>query len=155
MSDGMSLERAIEQQISLGHTDPHEFPDLLKRALGEELVPAAMPYLDDWISEMARHRLGALRRAAVAKITPENLGDPKTLQRSMWVPSGDGKLTYKVIGQMTPEDFDARAEFLERLVHGVRVHAQWCRECAERMRSEGVRVAKKLSALPPLPELVG
>lgn len=154
MSEALSLERVIDQQINLGHNDPREFPELLKRALGEELIELAMPHLDDFIKEMARHRIGAQRRASVAKITSKTVNQAETLTRSMWVPSKDGSLTYKVIGKMTAEDFEARADYLDRMIMGIATHAHWCRDCAQQIRAEGVKTARQLSSLPALPELL-
>ena len=56
-------------------------------------------------------------------------------------------------GAMTADDFDARATYLEHMANGIKVSAQWCRNVAAQMRAEGVKTAKKLSALPPLPNL--
>jgi hypothetical protein len=75
------------------------------------------------------------------------------LRRWLWVPTTDGKLLYKRIGDMGADDFEARAAYLERMVHAIRVQAQWCRDCAARMRKERAKTAAKLSALPPLPEV--
>lgn len=147
----MNLEELIDQQIQLGHKDPHEFPELLRRALGDELINIVTPYLDDFITEMGRHRINSIRRQSIAKITGGHLNDPEIMLRSMWVPTGDGKITYTPIGSMTADDFDSRAVYLEHMAHGIQISAQWCRNVAQQMRDEGVKTAKKLSALPPLP----
>lgn len=88
------LDELIEQQINLGHKDPHKFYDLLVRQLGDDLVEIAKPYLADFIAEMARHRIGARRRAAITNAT---LANAEIKLQSLWVP-GDGGITYKRIG---------------------------------------------------------
>lgn len=147
----MTLEEIIDQQINLGHKDPHEFYDLVARALGDELIEIVTPYLADFISEMGRQRLNAKRRASIAKITAVTVGDPETLLLSMWVPSKDGTITYKPVGEMTVSDFESRADYLEHMADGIHRSAQWCRDCADKMRHEKVKTAKRLSSLPPLP----
>lgn len=145
-----TLEQLIDQQITLGHKDPHEFPELLRRALGEEILELTAPYIDDFVSEMARHRLGAQRRASIAKITNKSLQSADVLIRSLWIPTRHGKLEYKAIGEMQADEFEARAAFMDSLVRGIKRHAQWCRDVAAQMRDEGVNTAKELSSLPPL-----
>lgn len=148
-----TLEELIDQQINLGNKDPHEFPEILRRSLGTEIVEIASPYIDDFIAEMARHRLSARRRASIAKITSRSLQSGDVLIRSLWVPTHDGNIVYKAIGEMQPEEFEARADFMDRLVLGIKAHAQWCRDVAEQMRHENVTRAKELSGLPPLTEI--
>lgn len=147
----MTLEELIDQQINLGHKDPHQFPDLLRKSLGDELIAIVTPYLDDFIAELGRQRINAIRRKSIAKITRDDLGDPEIMLRSMWVPTGDGTITYKPIGEMTADDFDARANYLEHMATGIRISAQWCRDVAHLMRTKGVKTAKRLTTLPPLP----
>lgn len=149
----MNLEELIDQQINLGHKDPHTYPDLLRQALGDELITIITPYLDDFIAEMGRQRLNNIRRQSVARITNTSLGDPQIMLRSMWVPTSDGKITYKPIGDMTANDFDARADYLEHMAHGIKVSAQWCRDVAQAIRNQNVKTAKRLKTLPPLPDV--
>lgn len=148
-----TLEELIDQQINLGYKDPHDFPELLKRALGDELITIVAPYIDDFIAEVGRHRLNSLRRKDVARITRGGLGDPQIMLRSMWVPSGDGTIVYKPIGEMTADDFDSRAVYLEHMANGIRASAQWCRDVADMMRAKNARTAKDLKSLPALREV--
>lgn len=147
-----TLEELIDQQINLGHKDPHEFYELIHRALGEELIDVVTPYISDFIAELGRQRLNAKRRATLARISAKTLASPDILLRSMWVPTGDGTITYKRIADMTAEDFDERANYLERMAIGIRRSAQWCRECAHAIRSNKVKTAGTLGSLPPLPD---
>jgi hypothetical protein len=148
-----TLEELIDQQINLGHKDPHEFPDLIANALGDELLEIVKPYLADFIAEMGRHRLGQLRRASVAKITPKSLADPEVMLQSMWVPEPHGpNITYKRIADMTAADFEARATYLEHMATGITRSAEWCRDCAKAIKRAKVQTAGQLGYLPPLPE---
>lgn len=146
-----TLEEELEQLISLGYKDPHEYPDLLRRKLGEDLLEITAPYIDNFLSDMARQRLNSIRRASVARITNTGLADPGFALHSLWVPGDDGKITYKKIADMTAQDFEDRAAYLEAMAHGIAASAQWCRDVADLMRAEKVKVAGKLSKFPPLP----
>lgn len=148
-----SLEELIDQQISLGNSDPHELYGLLERQLGDELVEIVKPYIADFISEMGRQRINSKRRAEVAKISPTNSKSREILLRSLWVPDSGIGITYKRIADMTADDFESRAAYLERMAAGVMNHAQWCRDCAEQIRTEGVKTAGKLKQLPELHDL--
>lgn len=146
----LTLESAITQQINLGLKDPHEIYDRLLAQLGDELVEIARPHMADFIADRARQRLNALRRASVAKITAGRI-EPETKLRSLWVPSDDA-ITYKRIADMTAADFDARADYLDRLASGISRHADWCRDVAAAIRAANVEVAGGLSELPALGE---
>jgi len=149
MSTGPTLEQAIEQQISLGVKDPHLVYDALERHLGDELAEIARPYLADFIAEMARQKINADRRASIAKINTKTAVDPEVKLKSLWVPSA-GTIIYKRIADMTADDFDARADYLDRMANGIHRHAQWCRDCAQEIRDHGVKTAGKLAHLPAL-----
>lgn len=148
-----TLEELIDQQITLGHHDPHELYALLERQLGDELINIVKPYIADFISEMGRQRINTKRRSEVAKITPANSSSREIMLQSLWVPSDGSGITYKRISDMTADDFDARANYLERMAAGIANHAQWCRDCANQMRAENVKTAGKLKHLPELQDL--
>lgn len=149
----MNLEELIDQQITLGHKDPHEFPALLEKALGEDLLEIVRPYMADFIAEMGRQRLNAIRRASVARITPTGLQDPKIMLQSMWVPDPQHEsIIYKRIADMTAGDFDARADYLESMARGIKRSAEWCRDCANAIRRAKVKTAGQLHHLPHLPQ---
>jgi hypothetical protein len=145
------LKEAIHQQISLGHRHPHEFYDLLKRQLGDELLTISKPYLADFINEMARHEIGNERRSAVAKINDKTLETGEVKLKSLWVPA-KGEIIYKRIADMTAKDFDARADYLDRMTRGIQRHAEWCRTCATNIRKAKVKTAGELLHLPSLPD---
>lgn len=145
----MTLEEAIQQQINLGTKDPHTVYDALERHLGDELYEIAKPYLADFIAEMARQKLNAERRSAVAKISPKTLANPEVTLKALWVPS-KGTIIYKRIADMTADDFEARANYLDRMASGIHRHALWCRDCAKAIHASGVKTAGELGVLPSL-----
>jgi hypothetical protein len=148
-----TLERLIDQQIELGHHNPHDYPQLLAKALGDNLNEIIKPYIDDFIAEMSRQRINNRRRAQIAKITPTTINQPEIMIQSLWIPTGQGNtITYKPLGTMTADDFDARADYLERMSLGIHRHAQWCRTVANNMRDQNVTTANQLGNLPALPE---
>lgn len=162
-----TLEELIDQQINLGHHDPHEIYPLLENLLGDDLLDIVKPYIADFISEMGRQRINNKRRAEVIKISPANSKSREIMLQSLWVPAkavstptqkkspedAATGITYKRIADMTADDFDARAEYLERMAAGIANHAQWCRDCANQMRTEGAKTANKLKHLPELHDL--
>lgn len=150
-----TLERLVDQQIILGLKNPHDFFTVIATAIGDEQIAAlARPYLADFVAEMARQKLNAARRASVARITTDALADPEVKLRSLWVPSAQGGgITYKRIADMSADDFDARAAYLERMMFGIARHAAWCRAVAEELRRHNCATANELAVLPPLPEI--
>src|SRR5262245_52429653 len=148
-----TLERLIDQQINFGLKNSHECFAALERRLGPELLDYARPYLADLISNMARQKLNALRRNEIAKITPETIADPTIRHRAVWVPSGTDGTTYKRIADMTADDFEARAAYLERMLVGLSRHIGWCHSVAAQIRQQNVETAGELTQLPPLPEI--
>lgn len=145
-----TLDRLIDQQITLGLKNPHDCFEALERKLGPDLFELARPYLADFISEMTRQKLNAQRRSDLAKITPTTVTDPEVKLRSLWVPADSG-ITYKRIADMTADDFDARATYLERMLIGLSRHIGWCRNVADELRRRDVETAGQLEQLPALP----
>lgn len=151
-----TLERLVEQQITLGLKNPHECFQLLERKLGPaDLVEVARPYLSEFISEMARQKINAQRRSSIAKITPESVADPEVKLRSLWVPSSvqEQGIVYKRIADMTADDFEARAAYLERMLLGLSRHIGWCRAVANEIRRTKKTTAAELKELPALPDI--
>lgn len=148
-----TLERLIEQKINLGLKDPHECYPALEHELGPELLELARPYLAEFVSTMARQKLNALRRSDIAKITPQSIADPEVKLRSLWIPNNEQGISYKRIADMTADDFDARAAYLERMLIGLSRHIGWCRNVAQELRRANLATAGQLDALPPLPEI--
>jgi hypothetical protein len=148
-----TLEELIDQQITLGNHDPHTFYESIERQLGDDVLEIVKPYIADFISEMGRQRINTKRRQEVAKITPANSGSREIMLQSLWVPSDGSGIVYKRIADMTASDFDARADYLERMAAGIANHANWCRDCANQIRTEKVKTFGKLKHLPELHDL--
>lgn len=153
VAETKTLEQLIEQQITLGVKDPHVVYDKLVASLGpEETQKLAGPYIADMISYMARQKLNALRRSDLAKIDDKSVATSEVMLRSLWIPDEDGYV-YKRIADMTAEDFEDRAAYLERMVLGITRHAIWCRDVAKAIRKGKHQTAGELKGLPSLPEL--
>lgn len=147
------LEDFIERELNLGQKDPHVIYDKLKKQLGaERLATLALPYVPDLIAEMARQKLNQQRRMAIARINERTLEQDEVQLKSLWVPSDEG-IVYKRIADMTAEDFTDRADYLDRMVVGIRRHSQWCREVATAIKRNKVSTAGELKRLPGLAEL--
>ena len=70
-----------------------------------------------------------------------------------WIPAEDGVPSWKAASEVTPEDLDRRAAWYESFAIGVLRRAQWCRQVAALMRTEGASVLAELRVeLPPLPQ---
>lgn len=145
----MNLEEAIAQLIELGEKDPLEIARKLSRQqgdvwLGEQLVA----YAESLVAEIARQRLGSMRRSAQVALRPGDTIDSSELKlRSFWVP----EIGYKRANDLTPDDLLARAAWNETLALAIWGQARWCRDVAALMVSEGAKVLGRLKA--PLPAL--
>jgi hypothetical protein len=60
---------------------------------------------------------------------------------TLWIP-GSGK---RPIAEVTPEEFDRRAEWLENAARGMASSARDARECAAALRQAGVTCARELT----------
>lgn len=146
-----SLDELVESFIELGEKDPHEAARRLIRHVGSERVlEVAKPYLEDFIAEMFRRRIGSKRRAAVARLTPAAIESREILLKSIWIPTEDGAFKYIAVGECAAADFDARADYVDRLIEGVVRHNRWNRAMAAQIRAEGVETAAELSEMPQL-----
>lgn len=151
-NEGVTLEQVIDRYISLGEKDPRNVAERVFNELGDDVVAVVQPHLADFIAEMARHRLGNQRRAELARITPRSLASREIMLKSIWIPA-EGSIVYKRIADVTADEFEARAAYMERMVASISAHAQWCRDCASAIRAAGVANAGGLDRLPALPEI--
>jgi hypothetical protein len=140
----------VAQMVNLGHSDPLEIAQTLIDRNREDLVDLLMPWAEDFIRDMARRQLGAVRRSAELQLRPgDQLASSQLKIAKAWVPG----LGYKVAAQLTVDDLEARASWYENFAHASLRRAVWCREVAGLMRGEGARTLGKLKvALPPLPD---
>lgn len=152
----MTLEDAVVQQIELGEKDPGEIARKVEHLFGRDWLAAELlAHAEGFVSEIARQRLGAARRAAVVRIEPRTLADMAEVKtKSVWIPDllAPGVGGHKRMAECTADDFDHRASWLERLASSVTVQADWFRDLAARMRDEGARTFKGYRGeLPTLP----
>lgn len=149
----MTLEEAIQQEITLGQKDPLEIARRIAISQGDEWVTEQLALLaEDLVAELARRRLGSQRRGAELALRPGDTAASSELKiRSAWVP-GSG---WKRAADLTTDDLLMRAAWYERLAGASLRRASWCREVVDLMAQEGVKTLGKLkSALPPLPDEV-
>ena len=150
----MTLEDAIAQFVNLGEKDPVVIArKLIEREDEEWLGEQLRGYAEDLIADMARRRLGSVRRSAQLALRP---GDELTSAQmkivKAWVPGLAGG-EWKRASELTPEDLDAQAKWYESLAGAVVRRAMWCRQVAAMIRSEDCGKLGKLKAtLPALPD---
>jgi len=149
-----TLEEEIASLIELGERDPHTIAQtLIHRQSPVWLATQLIGLAEEIIAERARQRLGSQRRQSIARVTPRQISEADALKlRTMWVPSPDGLPEYVRVADATPDHFDRRAAYLERMASHVLRQARWCRDVAEMMRAEKITKAGKLRAFPPLPD---
>jgi len=146
----MNLEEAILQLIELGEKDPLVIARKLEeRDTNGWLAEQMFAYREQFLSELARHRLGSQRRSSQLALRPGDvLATAELKLRSVWVPEQG----WTRAADMTVDDVDARAAYLERLSWSIGSQAAWFREAASLMRAEGAKTLGRLKAsLPPLP----
>lgn len=146
----MNLEEAIGQLIELGEKDPLNIARRVESNYGHDwLVEQLSLYSEQLVAELARQRLGSVRRRAEAAIQP---GDPvssgEMKLKAIWI-AGYG---YKRVADVTAEDLELRASMYRRLAGVMLVRADWCLDVVALMRAEGVLTLGELRAdLPVLP----
>ncbi len=152
--EGLNLEDAIAQQITLGVKDPLEIARSIEKLYGTAWMGEQLrAYAEDLVAGMARMRLGANRRSAEIALIP---GDPVTQAElkttSFWRPDENGGHWMRA-DAVTAEDLEIRARYLDRIARGSLIRAAWYREIADLMRSEGAKTLGKLkAAIPVLPD---
>ena len=145
------LETAIEQLVNLGEKDPLDIARKLIERNGEtwaRLEVAARA--QDFIAELARRRLGSVRRSAELALRPgDEISDGHMRIAKVWIP-GAG---WKVAGDLTVADCLARASWYRNFANAAMRREEWYREVAHLMEDEGAATLKDLKApLPALPE---
>ncbi len=151
--EGLNLEDAIAQQITLGLKDPLEIARSIEKLygtawMGEQLVA----YAEDLVAGMARMRLGANRRSAEIALVPGEVTSADLKLSSFWIPDEHGG-SWKRASDLTADDLEARARHYDRLASGSLRRSRWLRDVADLMRSEGAKTLGKLkAAIPVLPD---
>lgn len=146
----MTLDEAIRQLISLGYGDPVAIAEQLEARHGVDwLTQQLSDHRHDILAELARKRLGSVRRSAELALRPGDQMASETMKiAKTWVP-GDG---WKRVSDLTLTDLQAKATWYRSLAQAAVRRAAWCEEVIGMMQSEGVKLLGALqSALPPLP----
>lgn len=151
----MTLDEAIDQQVSLGQKDPLTIVAKITELHGVEWLHEQAAFLaPDFAAEIARRKLGEQRRHFEVALRPGvEISQSEMKTAGMWIPGGDeGVTVWKKAADLTSDDLRARASWYEKFAMGAVKRAHWCREVAGMMEDEGVRTLGKLKAdLPQLP----
>lgn len=146
----MNLDEAINQLIELGEMDPLEIARKIEKRHGPEWLALELSaHAEQIVAQIARQRLGSVRRSAEVALRPgDELSQGEMKIAKVWVPN----VGWKVAGELTPEDLEAKASWYERLASASVIRASWCREVAQMIRDDGVTKLGRLKRpLPPLP----
>lgn len=145
----MNLDEAIAQQIELGQVDPLEIARQVEKLygtewLGHELTAQA----EQIVAQIARQRLGSVRRSAEVALRPgDDISQGEMKIAKVWVPN----IGWKVAAELTADDLETKASWYERLASASTIRAVWCREVAQMIREDGVTKMGRLKR--PLPVL--
>lgn len=150
----MTLEAAIGQLIDLGEKDPLLIARKIEQQQGREWLAGQLAaYAEQLVAEIARQRLGALRRSAQVALRPgDSVAQGELRIRSFWIP-GEG---WKRAADVTPDDLFARADWNERFAGAVLAQARWCRDVGQLLLDAGAATLGKFRGeLPALPDAQG
>ena len=145
----MTLEEAIQQQLTLGKNDPLEIARAITKQQEPEWIAAELLALsEELIAEIARHRLGSVRRSSLATI----VRGPKREARlaPVWIPNAG----WKRLADLTVDDLRALEKFYARLRDAAAVRVTWCSECIALMLGQEVaKLGQIKGAIPSVPEI--
>jgi len=147
----VTLDEAIAQQIELGEMDPLTIARNIEKLYGNEWLTGELSSLaESLVAGIARQRLGSVRRSAEVALRPgDAMSQAEMKVAKVWVPN-EG---WKVAANLTQDDLLAKAAWYERLAGAALARADWCREVAGMIASEGVTKLGRLKRpLPPLPD---
>src|SRR5204862_4108185 len=122
----VNLEQAIEQAISLGYGDPIAIADQIENHYGPEwLTTQLVEHRHDILAELARRRLGSVRRSKELALRPgDEMASAEMKIAKTWVP-GDG---WKRVADLTESDLEAKATWYRSLALAAVRRAAWCEE---------------------------
>lgn len=146
----MTLDEAIAQLIELGEKDPLEIARKLETRHGHEWMVEQLGALSEQlVAQIARQRLGSIRRSAEVALRPgDELSQGEMKIAKVWVPEHG----WKVAADLTADDLLLKAAWYERLAGAAATRAAWCREVADMIVVDGVSKLGRLKRpLPPLP----
>lgn len=146
----MTLDEAIAQQIELGQKDPLEIARQVEKLHGSEWLAAELSaHAEQLVAQIARQRLGSIRRSAEVALRPgDDMSQQEMKIAKVWVPEQG----WKVAADLTADDLLTKAAWYERLSGAAMQRASWCREVADMIVADGVAKLGRLKRpLPPLP----
>lgn len=138
------------QLIELGEKDPLLIARKIEAQQGRDwLAEQLAAYAEQLVAEIARQRLGSLRRSAQIALRPgDEVAQSELKLRSFWIPSQG----WKRAADVTAEDLLERAAWNERFASAVMVQAKWCRDVAQLLIDQGARTLGRFKGdLPALP----
>lgn len=147
----MTLDEAIEQQITLGGKDPVDIARRVESLFGREwITEQAAMFADEFVVTRARTKLSVHRRSAEVALRPgDEMSQADMKIAKAWIP-GDG---WVKVADLTADHLDKRASWYETFADASLKRALWCRDVAGMIRDDGVRTLGKLKRpLPALPE---
>lgn len=146
------LQDAIRQQINLGERDPLTIYRKVESLYGSEWLAAQLvAYRQDIVSEIARHELGASRRAslsAVVRSTGGKVAKREKMLASVFVP-GAG---WRAFGECNREEVASVIALYRRLEMASRRYGDFYQRVLDLMVEQGAETVKQLrGALPDVP----
>lgn len=149
----LSLEAAIEQLINLGENDPVTIAQKLAHQHGGDWVARELAaHWEDILAEIARQRLGSLRRSAIETIGVRARQGSVTKREAVLATLYVPKVGYIKLGDATTDDLLEAAAYRRRLANGLIRWSDWLESLAALLSEQGVgRVRELRGALPDLP----
>lgn len=148
-TEGIDLEAQIEILVNLGERDPLNIMRKLIERYGHQWAEAEVALrAEDFITDLARRRLGSTRRRAELELVSGNeLSAAHLRLAKFWIPNQG----WKQAVELTASDLRARADWYHVFALAARRREAWCREVADLMDYEGVATLGDLQT--PLPVL--
>lgn len=148
----LSLEDAINQLISLGESDPLTIARRLPDLHGYEWVALELAaHAEDILAEIARQRLGSVRRNMIVSISERAKQGSVTKREAVLATLYVPKVGYVKLGEATADDLLAAAFYRRRLAQGLVRWSDWLESLAAQVREQGVSRVRELRG--PLPDL--
>lgn len=106
-----------------------------------------MARAEDIIAEMARQKLGQVRRRAEVAIRVGDLSSQVDIRLAkVWVP----EFGYKVASELTQEDLRKKGHWYGTFAQAAKMRAEWCFHTADLMEAQNASVLGELDEIPPL-----
>jgi hypothetical protein len=145
-----SMEEAVEQLLEEGHRDPVEIAKLVEGRYGTEWVLSQVNAAEV-VAQVARLRIGALRRAAEKQPTrfrAQIRRRTDLMEQTKWVP----EIGYKRLADLTADDCRAIIGHYDLLIQAAGLHKSFFEDCLSLIESENVKTLGDVKAeLPALP----